>query len=81
MKLKVVSPEKTIYSGEADLVQLPGKMGSFEILKNHAPLVAILEKGRMKVIDSDRNTHFIPIEGGVVKVNKNVITVLTGSFS
>lgn len=81
MKLKVVSPEKTIYSGEADLVQLPGKMGSFEILKNHAPLVAILEKGRMKVIDTDRNTHFIPIDGGVVKVDSNVITVLTGKFS
>lgn len=81
MKLKVIAPEKTIFSGEADLVQLPGKMGSFEILKNHAPLVAILEKGRMKVIDTDRNTHFIPIEGGVVKVENNVITVLTGEYS
>jgi F-type H+-transporting ATPase subunit epsilon len=79
MKLEVISPKKTIFTGEVDLVQLPGKMGSFEIMKNHAPLVAILVKGRMKVIDTDRNTHFIPIEGGVVKVDDNVVIVLTGN--
>jgi F-type H+-transporting ATPase subunit epsilon len=79
MQLKVISPKETIYTGEVDLVQLPGKMGSFEILKNHAPLVAILEKGRLKIIDTDRNTHFIPIEGGMVKVRQNEITILTGA--
>lgn len=80
MDLKVISPEKTLYTGEVDLVQLPGRMGSFEILKNHAPLVALLEKGRLKIIDTDRNTHFVPIEGGVVKVRQNEIIVLTGKF-
>ncbi len=77
MKLEVISPKKILYTGEVDLVQLPGKMGSFEILQNHAPLVAILEKGRLKIIDTDRNTHFIPLSGGMVKVRRNTITVLT----
>ncbi|MFO7999168.1 MAG: ATP synthase F1 subunit epsilon [Bacteroidales bacterium] len=77
MKLEVISPKKILYTGEVDLVQLPGKMGSFEILQNHAPLVAILEKGRLKIIDTDRNTHFIPLNGGMVKVRRNTITVLT----
>ncbi len=76
MHLEIASPEKRIYEGEVALVQLPGAMGSFEILKNHAPLVAILEGGKIKVIDSERNMFYIDIEGGVVDVRDNRITVL-----
>jgi F-type H+-transporting ATPase subunit epsilon len=77
MQLEITSPEKRIYEGEVALVQLPGAMGSFEILKNHAPLVAILENGKVKIIDSERNLLHIDIPGGVVHVLKNRITVLT----
>lgn len=77
MQLEITSPEKRIYEGEVALVQLPGAMGSFEILKNHAPLVAILENGRVKIIDSERNLFYIEIPGGVVQVEENRITVLT----
>jgi F-type H+-transporting ATPase subunit epsilon len=76
MRLEILTPVKILYQGQADLVQLPGKMGSFEILKNHAPLVALLGKGRIKVIDTDRNIHYINIPGGTVQVRKNRITVL-----
>ena len=77
MQLEISSPEKRIYEGEVALVQLPGSMGSFEILTNHAPLIAILEEGKIKVIDSERNLFYIEIPGGVVQVEKNRITVLT----
>ena len=46
MKLEIITPEKHIFEGEADLVQLPGSDGLFEILKNHAPMIASLGKGR-----------------------------------
>jgi F-type H+-transporting ATPase subunit epsilon len=77
MHLEIISPQADVYKGEVALVQLPGKMGSFEILKNHAPLVALLEKGKMKIVDSERNMVYIDIPGGVVQVENNVIKVLT----
>lgn len=76
MTLEVITPEKTIFNGKVSLVQLPGSSGSFEILNNHAPLVASLKKGRIKVKDLDNKVSFIEIEGGVVKVEDNVILVL-----
>lgn len=77
MTLEVITPEKPVYKGEVVLVQLPGAMGSFEIMHNHAPLMAILEKGRLKVIDEERNKFFIEIESGVVEVRNNHIIVIT----
>ena len=78
MQLEIVSHEKRVYEGEVALVQLPGAMGSFEILKNHAPLVAVLEKGKVKIIDNERNMFYVDIPGGVVQVEENRITVMTG---
>lgn len=77
MILEVITPEKSVYKGEVVLVQLPGAMGSFEIMYNHAPIIAILEKGRLKVIDQERNKFYIDIESGVVEVKNNLITVIT----
>ncbi len=77
MYLEIISTQADVYKGDVALVQLPGKMGSFEILKNHAPLVALLEKGKMKIIDSERNMFYIDIPGGVVQVENNNIRVLT----
>ncbi len=77
MLLEIISPEKTIYKGEVVLVQMPGTMGSFEVLHNHAPMMATLEDGEVKVIDHERNKFFIPIKGGTVKVKDNNIVLLT----
>jgi F-type H+-transporting ATPase subunit epsilon len=77
MFLKVISPEKYIYEGEVVLVQLPGTMGSFEILNNHAPLIARIDKGKLKVIDESRNKFYLEVNSGVVEVKDNNIVVLT----
>ncbi len=77
MFLEVISPEKTIYSGEIVLVQLPGVMGSFEILKNHAPLIAMIEEGKIKIIDNSRKMFYLDVNEGVVEVKDNMIRVLT----
>ncbi len=76
MLLEITTPEKTLFKAEIGLVQMPGEMGSFEVLKNHAPLVANLRKGKIKIIDSLRNTIFIDISGGVVQVANNHILIL-----
>jgi len=76
MKVEIIDPDKTIFSGEADIVQLPGKDGSFEILNNHAPIISVLRKGSVKITDKDKNTQFFEINGGVIEVLKNKILIL-----
>jgi len=50
MNLEIITPDKTIFKGETDLVQLPGIDGSFEILNNHAALISALSKGVVKIM-------------------------------
>lgn len=76
MKVEILTPDKKLYSGEADLVKVPGSMGSFEILTKHAPLISTLEKGQIKIIEKDNKPVFFDISGGVVEVHKNIITIL-----
>lgn len=78
MTLEIITPETTVYKGDVSLVQLPGKSGSFEILNNHAPMIAILRKGKVKLVGNDKQTRFIEIEGGTLKVENNHILILAG---
>lgn len=78
MTLEIITPETTVYKGDVSLVQLPGKSGSFEILNNHAPMIAILKKGKVKLVGNDKQTRFIEIEGGTLKVENNHILILAG---
>ncbi len=76
MNLEIITPEKTIFNGEIKLVQLPGSSGSFEILDKHAPMIASLKKGKIKIIENDKNTLFIDINGGMLKVQDNKVLIL-----
>lgn len=76
MKIEIVTPDTTIFEGEVSLAQLPGLDGSFEVLNNHAPMIAALKKGKVKVIDTKKATLFFEINGGVVEILKNKIQVL-----
>ena len=75
MDLKIITPERIIFEGAADLVQMPGSDGSFEILKNHAPMIASLGKGQIK-IGNNNEYQYIEINGGVAEVLNNEILVL-----
>jgi len=75
MNLIILTPEKNIFDGEVDLVQLPGSDGSFEILNNHAPMIASLQKGKIKV-GNNNDLQYFEINGGVVEVLNNKILVL-----
>ncbi len=76
MFLEIITPETIQYRGEVSLVQMPGEMGSFEVLTNHAPIVAQLASGRVKIIDAERNTVILQISPGVVYVRDNHITII-----
>lgn len=77
MHVEIINPDKTIFSGEAEMVQLPGKDGSFEILNNHAPLISVLKKGKVKVVDADKKAEFYDINGGVIEVLQNKVLILS----
>lgn len=76
MQLDILTPEKKIFSGEVYGVQLPGIEGYFEILDNHAPIIATLGKGKMKVLKDKNTTERYEIAGGFVEVLKNKAKVL-----
>jgi F-type H+-transporting ATPase subunit epsilon len=80
MELDIITPERKIYSGKIKLVKLPGTKGSFEILKNHAPIISTLEKGKIKIIDMQNDIHFFDITDGVVEASANKIVVLIGTL-
>lgn len=75
MKLEIITPERKIFEGETDMVQLPGSDGLFEILNNHAPMIAALGNGKIKIRNNNEYSFF-EINGGVVEVLNNRILVL-----
>lgn len=74
MKLDIISPEKTVYSGNAELVTLPGVSGLFTILDKHAPIISVLTKGKLLYREEGKDTE-LNIEGGFVESKNNAITV------
>ena len=78
MQLEIITPDKKIYSGEVTSVSVPGKMGRFEMLKNHAPIISTLLNGKVKIKDKDGVKTF-DVKGGVVENLKNKIIILAES--
>jgi len=76
MFLEIITPEKKIYSGDVESVKLPGAEGSFGVLKNHAPIIATLKKGIVKITDAKKEVQNFEINGGVVEVLNNKIIIL-----
>lgn len=86
MQLEIVSPEKTIFSGEAKSVYLPGSEGHFQVLNNHAPIVSTLRKGEILIdgvdnqesdfLDFSNGKASLEIKSGVVEMKKNKLIIL-----
>lgn len=76
MKVKIISPDTTLYEGEAQLLQLPGTDGLFELLDNHAPIIASLKQGTIKLHNAEGERKFA-ILAGVAKGQQNEILILT----
>lgn len=75
MKVEILTPDKTLFSGDADVVTVPGINGSLQILENHAPMIANLKKGSLSIKSKDGKQQF-DVSGGLVEVLKNKVIVL-----
>jgi F-type H+-transporting ATPase subunit epsilon len=71
----LVSPERLLFSGEVDQVDVPGSEGDFGVLSGHAPLVSMLRPGILTIIAADA-TQRILVVGGFAEVGPSGLTVL-----
>jgi F-type H+-transporting ATPase subunit epsilon len=79
MKIEIITPDKRIYEGEIKSVRVPGKKGSFQVLKDHAPIISTLDNGPVRIIDEENNEVIYDITGGVIEVKANRIILLADS--
>ena len=78
INLEIVTPEKTIYKDVINSITIPGTLGSFQVLKDHAPLISSFEVGVITV-QKNGNKNYFSTSGGTVEVEKNKILVLADS--
>lgn len=76
IQLSILTPEQTIYEGVIKKAIMPGVLGNFQILQDHAPIVSTLTKGELSYIDTSNEEHILAITHGMVEVKGNKITVL-----
>lgn len=76
MKLDVLTPEKTLFSGEVTAVMVPGINGRFQILENHAPIVSALSAGQVEIKKSDGTPEVFSIDRGFIEVLRNKVSLL-----
>ena len=75
LHFELVSPEKLLFSGDVDQVDVPGVEGDFGVLEDHAPLVATLRPGVLTVHLSD-GAQRIVVLGGFAEVSEKGLTVV-----
>ena len=70
MKLGIYSLQKVLFQGEAESVNCKTAMGEITVLDHHLPLISVLEKGTMKIIDGNQQEHFIPVNAGFLEMRE-----------
>lgn len=74
LHLEIVSPEKEVFNGEVESVTLPGTLGSFAILPQHAPIVSSLVSGKLVYV-ADGEVHELDIQSGFVEASNGKVAV------
>ena len=90
MFLEIVTPEASIFQGEVDSVTVPGVVGEFQILNNHAPIVSLLQEGKVRIngnltipeafesqfSNGDNGSKVLKINSGTIEMSDNKIIIL-----
>jgi F-type H+-transporting ATPase subunit epsilon len=79
MKIEIITPDRKVFEGDIKSVRVPGTKGSFQVLKDHAPIVSTLDNGLIIMVDQAGNELKYKISGGVIEVKMNKIILLTES--
>lgn len=78
LDLVVVTPDEILFEGRVIRLIAPGSLQDIAILPNHTPLYAELNKGALIIYQSGKPIQTIQIEGGIVRVRNNKISVIVG---
>lgn len=79
-RLDVISPSKIEYEGDVVSVVADGTEGSMGVLRDHAPLLTELKKGKMKIKELGNKMVYLELEGGIMEVRNNNVVVLTETY-
>lgn len=80
LELEIVSPVRSVYKGMVKSVTAPGVMGEFQVLYNHAAMVAALQIGIMKLVNEQGAEISFSTSGGILEVKSNKISVLADTI-
>lgn len=78
--VEVITPAKQVYSGSALSVTVPGTLGGFQVLYNHAPILSSFEIGSIKIVEPDNKATLYATGGGTIEVLNNKVLILAESF-
>lgn len=80
LHVDIVSAEKTLYSGSAEVVIAPGQRGELGIYPRHTPLLTTLKPGSVRIkVPNQLEEELIYVSGGILEVQPNVVTILSDS--
>lgn len=77
LKVDVVSAEKSLYTGQATFVVLPGESGELGVLPGHTPLITRIRPGLVKIVHEDKSEESIFVAGGLLEIQPDHVTVLS----
>ncbi|MEM1095600.1 MAG: F0F1 ATP synthase subunit epsilon [Bacteroidota bacterium] len=76
LSVDIVSPKGSLFQGDVQSIQAPGLQGTFQVLYNHAPMIAALAVGPMTIVTGSGERVVFATSGGFLEVIKNKVTVL-----
>ena len=74
--VRIITPERTVFEGEADGLTLPSTTGELTVLPNHVPLMTLLRSGEVALHNGTARRHML-VHGGFVQVSENEVKLLT----
>ena len=81
MNIVVLTPDQEIFKGAINAVKVPGVLGQFQVLNNHAPVVSALEEGEVILKKEEGGELTFKIEKGFIEVLNNEISLLVQGVS
>lgn len=84
MNISVLTPDKEVFYGSIRSVKVPGSMGQFQVLNNHAPIVSSLDKGTVEIVTAEGEHRYFNAESGSLETatdsGKKISYEISGGF-
>ena len=72
MHLSIYSLKKTLFDGDAESLNCKTASGEITVLDHHRPLISKLAAGTMKIVDKNKQEHYIPVSSGFLEIKNNI---------